>query len=186
MKLTLIRHPETTALPGTCYGRSDVAVSPEATRAIAERIAPALPVDIELVSSPRRRCATLAQSIASLRPDLALRIEPRIAEMDFGRWEGRAWNSIERAELDAWTRAFADARAGGDGESTRQFMRRVGEAFDAWCECGRDALWITHAGVIRAVWALRDGIRCVERADQWPSLPIAFGEWVVVRGRSRE
>jgi alpha-ribazole phosphatase len=102
--------------------------------------------------------------------------------MDFGAWEGCDWRSIERAELDAWTGAFADARPGGHGESTRRFMGRVGEAFDEWRAAGRDALWITHAGVIRAVWLLRDGLRCAERADQWPSRPIAFGEWVVVEG----
>lgn len=180
MKLGLVRHAETTAVAGSCYGCTDVGVPPEATRAIAERIAPALPSDIELVCSPLQRCATLAQAIASLRPELALRVDARIAEMDFGNWEGRAWSSIERAELDAWTRAFADARPGGTGESTRQFMRRVGEAFDDWRAAGRDALWVTHAGVIRAVWALHDGLRCVERADQWPSRPIAFGEWIVV------
>ncbi|OUM01141.1 phosphoglycerate kinase [Variovorax sp. JS1663] len=180
MKLGLVRHPETTAVAGSCYGRSDVGVPPEATRVIAERIAPALPAGIELVCSPLQRCAILAQALVALRPALTLRIDPRIAEMDFGSWEGRAWSSIGRTELDAWTRAFADAPAGGDGESTRQFMRRVGEAFDEWRDRGRDALWITHAGVIRAVWALRDGQRCIERADQWPSRPVAFGEWVVV------
>jgi alpha-ribazole phosphatase len=180
MKLGLVRHGETTAAAGACYGRSNVAVPPEATRAIAARIAPELPAGIELVCSPLQRCAQLAEAIAAQRPDLALRSDPRIAEMDFGAWEGQAWTRIGRSELDAWTRAFADAPAGGTGESTRMFMRRVGEAFDDWRAGGRDALWITHAGVIRAVWALRDGVRCVERSDQWPSRPIAFGEWVVV------
>ena len=180
MKLGLLRHGETTAAAGSCYGRTDVGVRAEATRAIAERIAPSLAAGIELVSSPLQRCALLAQALAALRPELPLRVDPRIAEMDFGAWEGCDWRSIERAEFDAWTGAFADARAGGHGESTRQFMGRVGEAFDEWRALGRDALWITHAGVIRAVWLLRDGLRCAERADQWPSRPIAFGEWVVV------
>ena len=185
MKLGLVRHAETTATAGSCYGRTDVGVPAEATRAIAERIAPSLAAGIELVSSPLQRCALLAQAIAALRPELPLRVDPRIAEMDFGAWEGCDWRSIQRAEFDAWTGAFANTRAGGHGESTREFMGRVGEAFDEWRAGGRDAMWITHAGVIRAVWLLRDGVRCAERADQWPSRPVAFGEWVMVEGNAR-
>jgi alpha-ribazole phosphatase len=180
MKLGLVRHAQTDAAAGFCYGRSDVAVAPEAMRLLAERIAPQLAEGIEIVCSPLQRCAGLAEAIARLRPGLALRTDARIAEMDFGSWEGRSWSSIGRTEFEAWTRSFADARAGGDGESTRAFMQRVGQAFDEWREAGRDALWITHAGVIRAVWLLREGVRCAERADQWPAQSIAFGESVVV------
>lgn len=180
MKLGLVRHAETDAAAGLCYGHSDVAVPPEAMRTLAERIAPQLAEGIEIVCSPLQRCAGLAEAIARLRPGIALRTDARIAEMDFGSWEGRSWSSIERTEFDAWTRSFADARAGGCGESTRAFMQRVGEAFDDWRGAGRDALWITHAGVIRAVWLLRDGVRCAERADQWPARPIAFGEHLTV------
>ncbi|MBT2321215.1 histidine phosphatase family protein [Variovorax paradoxus] len=182
MKLALLRHAQTEAAPGLCYGRTDVAVAPEAMRALAERIAPQLAQDAKIVCSPLQRCAGLAEAMAALRPGLALRHDARIAEMDLGAWEGGSWSSIDRAELDAWTRDFADARAGGSGESMRQFMQRVGSAFDEWHANGRDALWITHAGVIRAVWLLSEGVRCAERADQWPAQPIAFGEWVVVEG----
>lgn len=180
MKLRLLRHPETTAAAGLCYGRTDVAVHPEATRLVAERVACDFEAAAELVSSPLRRCAGLAQAIVVLQPQLAVRSDARLAEMDFGAWEGRAWADIDRAEFDSWTRDFADMRAGGSGESTRQFMRRVGEAFDDWRDAGRDAVWVTHAGVIRAAWLLREGVRCVERADQWPGRPIAFGEWVTI------
>ncbi|RST56721.1 histidine phosphatase family protein [Variovorax sp. MHTC-1] len=181
MKLGLVRHAQTDVAAGLCYGRTDVAVPAEAMRTLAERIAPQLAEGIEeIVCSPLQRCAGLAQAIAARRPGLALRTDARIAEMDFGSWEGRSWSSIERAEFDAWTGSFADARAGGSGESTRAFMQRVGEAFDEWHEAGRDALWITHAGVIRAVWLLREGVRCAERADQWPAQSIAFGEYLSV------
>jgi len=180
MRLALVRHAQTDAAAGLCYGRTDVAVPPEAMRALAESIAPQLAPGTEIVCSPLQRCAGLAQAVAALRPELALRIDARIAEMDFGAWEGRTWSAIDRAEFDAWTRGFADVRAGGSGESTRAFMQRVGEAFDDWRDAGRDAAWITHAGVIRAVWLLRAGVRCAERADQWPAQPIAFGECVTV------
>ena len=180
MKLGLVRHAQTTAAAGLCYGRTDVAVPPEAMRALAERIAPQL-AGRRRRSSARPCSAAPAWRRRSPRCGPAswsapMRASPRWI---FGAWEGRPWSSIDRAEFDAWTRDFADARAGGSGESTRAFMQRVGEAFDEWREAGRDALWITHAGVIRAVWLLREGVRCAERADQWPRRPIAFGEWVV-------
>lgn len=180
MKLRLLRHAQTSAAAGLCYGRTDVAVPPEATQAVAERIAPDLPVGIVVACSPLQRCAGLAQALSALRPDLRPQPDPRLAEMDFGAWEESPWSAIDRAEFDAWTRDFADLRAGGSGESTRQFMQRVGEAFDAWREAGRDAVWVTHAGVIRAAWLLQEGVRCVAHADQWPAQPIAFGECVTI------
>ena len=138
---------------------------PEATRAVAERVAPALPQGVALSCSPLSRCSDLAQAIVALRPDLGVARDPRIAEMDLGEWEEQLWSAIDRTEIDAWTRDFAHTRAGGSGECTRQFMQRVGEAFDAWRAGGRDAVWITHAGVIRCAWLLRDGIRAVERSE---------------------
>ncbi|MDM0067905.1 histidine phosphatase family protein [Variovorax sp. J31P207] len=181
MKLLLVRHARTTAVDGFCYGRTDVPVLPEVTRAVAERVAPELPEGVSLTCSPLSRCSELAQAIVALRPDLAVAgADPRIAEMDLGEWEEQLWSAIDRAEIDAWTRDFADVRAGRSGECTRQFMRRVGEAFDAWRAGGRDAVWITHAGVIRCAWLLRDGIRAIERSDQWPGQPIAFGECITI------
>ncbi|SEA10290.1 histidine phosphatase family protein [Variovorax sp. YR216] len=180
MKLVLIRHARTTAVEGFCYGRTDVSVLPEVTRAVAEGVAPLLPAGVPLTCSPLSRCADLARTIIELRPDLGMSTDPRIAEMDLGDWETQLWSAIDRAELDAWTRDFADTRAGRSGESTRQFLLRVGEAFDAWRAGGRDAVWVTHAGVIRAAWLLRDGVRAIERSDQWPGQPIAFGECVTI------
>jgi alpha-ribazole phosphatase len=180
MKLWLLRHPATSAAPGLCYGRTDVPVPPAATRAVAECIAPGLPRGIAVVCSPLQRCAGLAQALAALRPDLQPQCDARLAEMDFGAWEERPWAEVTRAEFDAWAHDFADMRAGGSGESTRRFMQRVGGALDAWRGTGRDALWVTHAGVIRAAWLWRDGVRFVVRADQWPSQPIAFGECVTI------
>jgi len=184
MKLVLLRHAQTTAPDGLCYGSSDVSVRPEVTCELAARLAPGLPRDALMRCSPLSRCAELAREIAVLRPDLLPDPDARIAEMDFGDWEGRAWKSIARAEMDAWMRDFADTRAGGSGESTRQFMQRVGLAFDDWRDggAGRDMVWVTHAGVIRAVSLLHAGRRSVEQAAQWPGGAIEFGASVVFEG----
>lgn len=176
MKLWLLRHALTEAAPGLCYGRTDVGVPPEATLAAAEGVLQRIPHGTAVFTSPLRRCAELAHAIASLRPDLPPETDARLAEMDFGAWEGQLWSAIPRTAFDAWTADFADGRPGGDGESTRRFMQRVGSAFDDWRASGHDALWVTHAGVMRAVHLLHGGARHVDGADQWPAHPIGYGE----------
>jgi alpha-ribazole phosphatase len=176
--LWLLRHPPVLAESGLCYGRTDLDCAEGPTRDVARTIAPQLPADLDLRTSPLRRCARLADAIGTLRPDLrAARHDPRLAEMDFGAWEGQRWARIDRREFDDWMDDFAEARVGGTGESTRQFMARVGAAWDAWRASRRDALWVTHAGVMRAVTLLHAGVRCPVVAAEWPTGSIAFGEW---------
>lgn len=178
-KLWLQRHAPVVAEPGLCYGATDLEAHADATLAAARRIAPLLPADVLLCSSPLRRCVALAEAIAALRPDLSVMQDARLAEMDFGAWEGRPWADIPREDFDAWTADFADLRAGTHGESVRTFMSRIAEAHDEWLAQPRDTLWVTHAGVLRAVSLLRRGIRCPAAADDWPSGEMPFGGWLV-------
>ena len=180
MKLWLARHAQPLVAPGICYGRLDVAADADATDECARRLAAHLPKGIRVASSPLQRCEQLTQVLQGLRPDLAYTTDTRLQEMDFGRWEGRAWQAIAPAELKAWTRHFADYAAGHDGESVSQFMARVASAFDELRgpdDTRQDTLWITHAGVIRAVALLAQGRRHIERADQWPVDAPDYGQW---------
>ena len=176
LRLWLQRHAPVLCAPGLCYGATDHAADDAATLAAAAALAAELPPGVVPWTSPLRRCLGLAQALAALRPDLPpARIDARLAEMDFGAWEGQAWQAIARTELDAWTADFADARAGGHGESTRRFMARVGEAWDDWRTDGCEAVWITHSGVMRAVELIARGVRVPASAADWPSAPMAFG-----------
>ncbi|MDP9601305.1 UNVERIFIED_ORG: alpha-ribazole phosphatase [Variovorax paradoxus] len=177
--LWLQRHAPVVAEPGLCYGATDLEAHADATLAAAERIAPLLPVGIVLCSSPLKRCTALAEAIVALRPDLTVQRDARLAEMDFGAWEGRPWAGIPREDFDAWTADFADLRAGVHGESVRAFMSRIAQAHDEWLARGRDTLWVTHAGVLRAVTLLRRGIRCPASAGDWPAGEMPFGGWLV-------
>jgi alpha-ribazole phosphatase len=185
MKLCLVRHAPVLAEAGLCYGATDVAAHHAGTLAAAAAVSAALDGPLRagtvFVSSPLQRCVVLAKSIAALRPDLpACRYDANLAEMDFGAWEGAPWQAIARSEFDAWMADFSDGRAGRTGESTRLFMHRVGIAWDAWRASGSDALWVTHAGVMRAVSLLQRGVRFPVNAADWPSHSIAFGEWIAV------
>ena len=175
MKLWLLRHAPVIAQAGLCYGATDLAAHAHDTAATAARIASELPGGIAVVTSPLMRCKSLAEAIVALRPDLSLTVNERLAEMDFGAWEGRAWKAIPRGEFEAWTAGFTDTRP-GDGETVREFMRRVEGAWADWRNGGVDAVWVTHAGVMRAASLLHAGIRCPADAAQWPSFAIEFGE----------
>jgi alpha-ribazole phosphatase len=175
-----VRHATPLVQPGVCYGALDVAADPHATQTNAARLAAALPRHVSMWSSTLQRCEQLAQAIQGPRPDLTIQRDARLREMNFGAWEGRSWDAIGPAALTAWTDDFADYAPGG-GESVDAFMQRVAAAFDETCAAlapGHDAVWITHAGVIRAVALIAGGVRCVASAAQWPrgSAP-DFGAW---------
>ncbi|BDT68946.1 hypothetical protein os1_31330 [Comamonadaceae bacterium OS-1] len=175
MTLWLARHAQPLVEPGVCYGALDVAADAQATQVAAQKLAEALPSGTSVVSSTLQRCELLTLTLSALRPDLTLIFDPRLREMDFGRWEGQRWDAIGQRALEAWTDDFARHRPGG-GESVQMFMQRVAAAWDAVGT--RPTLWVTHAGVARACSLLAAGIRSVGRADQWPHAAPGYGEWL--------
>ena len=176
MTLWLVRHAQPLIASGICYGQLDVPADPAATQICAKELFKVLPKGIIVITSPLQRCELLAPKLIGLQPDLMVKSDARLQEMNFGQWEGRPWAEIDRAELDAWTADFAHYRAGGAGESVDQFMARVAAAFDE-LDPARDTLWITHAGVIRAATLIASGIRHISRADEWPLAAPAYGQW---------
>lgn len=78
--------------------------------------------------------------------------------MDFGQWEGRAWNDIARADIDAWTTRFGHHAPGG-GEPLAAMLTRVSAALDeaaAQAHAGGWRCGLDHAcrgGPLRALAA---------------------------------
>lgn len=179
MALWLARHAQPLVAPGTCYGALDLPADTAATQLAAQALADALPQGIFVECSLLQRCEQLAYILQGLRPDLTPKMTPDLAEMGFGQWEGQAWSAIPPAALRAWTDDFAHHRPGG-GESVSGFMARVARAFDAARARGGDTAWLTHAGVIRAASLLHQGVRRIDRADQWPADAPGFGQWKVL------
>lgn len=173
MKLWLARHAQTLAGEGICYGASDLAADPAATQAAALALAAAIPRHAPVRSSPLQRCTSLADALATLRPDLAWQADARLAEMDFGCWEGRPWSEVPEEEFARWNADFLDYRFGGC-ESVRAFLERVGAAHGDSARAGPQVLWITHAGVIRAAGLLPRG-ELPRDASQWPRQSVAPG-----------
>ena len=176
MKLWLVRHARPLVPAGICYGASDVPADADATLHAARALAELLPQGLAVRSSPLRRCRQLAAALQTLRPDLVAQPDARIAEMDFGAWEGQAWDAIGRPALDQWAADFPRYRCGG-GECVSELMARVSAAWDEARLAGDEAVWITHAGVVRAARLLAVGVRLPRAAAEWPRQPLDFGAW---------
>ncbi|MDO5624880.1 MAG: histidine phosphatase family protein [Pseudomonadota bacterium] len=166
--LWLARHAPVLAPPGLCYGALDLPADTAATRQAAQALAQQLPQGLAVRASKLQRCELFAQELQAMRADLQSQPDARLREMDFGAWEGRPWADIARADVDRWMNDFADAPPGEGGETVRAFMARVGEAWDDWRASAADALWITHAGVMRAALLLARGVRLPTSAADWP------------------
>lgn len=179
MRLWLVRHAAPRIEPGRCYGRLDAVADAAATQAAAAALRAALPPRWAGWHSTRARCRQLAAALGG-PPAGTWREDARLDELDFGAWEGRAWDAIGAAALDAWVADFAHHRAGG-GESVAQLLARVQAALaEAAASAATDVVWITHAGVIRAAhWLRAQGAR-LPTAAQWPREAPHWGAWTVL------
>lgn len=180
MKLWLVRHAQVNLPAGLCYGATDVAADAAATEAAAIAFASQPSQGSLLWVSPLARARLLAHALRNHRPDLPETIfDTRLQEMNFGQWEMQAWDDIPRSAIDAWVADFPHHRFGGK-ESTQEFIDRVAEALhDLRALDEQEAIWITHAGVIRAVTFLQQGSeRIIQSAEQWPLAAPAMGGWV--------
>ena len=179
VKLWLARHAAPSIAPGICYGRLDVAAGDAATQSAARALAAALPQGLPVRVSGLQRARQLAHALQALREDLQPTRDERLNEMDFGAWEGVPWQGIPKAAIDEWTRNFAEHRAGG-GENVSGLLWRVAQAL-ADVAANDEAVWITHAGVIRAVHYLAEhGKDHIPLAHAWPARAPAFGEWATL------
>lgn len=179
MKLWLVRHAKPLVEAGVCYGASDLPADVQATQACARALAEVLPPNLRVLTSPLQRCTQLAQALQALRPGLSAMPDARLREMDFGCWEGVRWDAIPKTAYDAWTDAFGQHRFGGR-ESVQELMQRVAAAQAEAVQGGGDVAWITHAGVMRAVDLLRQGVQTIEHAEQWPQHAPGWGQWSTV------
>ena len=172
MKLHLVRHPQPAVAPGLCYGATDVdVVQEELDRVHAMLNASRLPACLPVHTSPLKRCVRLARRLAGEN----LRMDARLAEMDFGAWEMRAWSVIPRQEVDAWAADLLHCRPGG-GENVLDVARRVA-AFvaDLRSSAINEALLICHAGTIRLLRAMDASLTLEQAALQAAATPHRIG-----------
>lgn len=153
-----VRHAPVDA-KGLCYGQSDVPVLVDPAVA-ARTVLAALDLSpVFVVASPWARARDLGAAIAG-DAGAELRIEARVSEASFGRWEGRAFAELERDEPAAMARWMASWTVEGPpgGESPAELQRRVSDCLDELRTLPGPVLVVAHAGVLRALRVLTRGI----------------------------
>ncbi|NCU00821.1 histidine phosphatase family protein [Candidatus Macondimonas diazotrophica] len=150
--LTLLRHGEPQG--GALYrGRRDDPLSPAGWTQL--QAATAQPTRwCGIVTSPLQRCAAFAQTLGEER-DIPVYLEPRLQELDFGRWEGRTAEVILAEDHAQLTAFWSDPvrHPPPQGETMEAFAERINAAFVDWQERMRTGpwLWVVHGGVIRVL-----------------------------------
>lgn len=154
MQIYLIRHPRPQAIEGRCYGRMEPPVDSVTLQETVCSVMAQLPAGIlasaRVYSSPRLRCLGLARCLAAPASPL---LTEDLAEIDFGRWEGLAWETVPLGELEAWADDIWDYRPGG-GESVAMVAAR----WQKWLAGLRQqqrgpVVAVTHAGIVRVALA---------------------------------
>jgi alpha-ribazole phosphatase len=157
-RLVLVRHAEPDEdARGRCYGSLDVGLS-GAGREHAQRLAASLVAlaPVAVCTSPRRRARETAAPLAAAC-GLSLGVDDDLREIDFGDFEGRTYEEIERTEPELfrmWMETPTRVRFPG-GESYADLKVRATRAIDRVRSAhpGGAAVIVTHGGPIRAALA---------------------------------
>ena len=187
--LCLIRHARPLIEQGVCYGHLDVSAEVNANAQDAQTILASMSArgvtpDV-IYTSDLQRTRQMADALHAHFVHVPLIVDQRLREMNFGCWEGHAWNDIPKAEYDSWIENFPDYQFGGM-ESCQQVLIRVIDFYRDMratlevnaqtTQRSQQILCVTHAGVMRALrYYLETGNETISSASQWPTTVAGFG-----------
>ena len=145
MKVYLIRHTSPYVPKGTCYGQTDVPVASTFREEAAATLAAIPNIKFDMVySSPLTRARLLADYCGYH----ATRLDNRLKELNFGRWEMQLFDRIDDEYIQNWYDNFVDAPI-PDGESFREMYNRVANFFDELkTRDFENVLIFAHGGVL--------------------------------------
>jgi broad specificity phosphatase PhoE len=106
-----------------------------------------------VLTSPLQRAAHTAAEIGRAL-GVAVEVDDRLVELDYGDWDGRKLGEVSAAEWERWRGDPSFAPPGG--ESLEAVGRRVGEFCATWSGPDRTVVAVSHVSPIKAavVWAL--------------------------------
>jgi broad specificity phosphatase PhoE len=180
-RLIIVRHAEPDAMRGRIYGRLDPPLSPTG-RAQAERVALWLqPVPLDAVyASPLRRARETAGFLVRER-GIEMAIHPGLVDIDFGEWEGRRFDELERSDPElyrSWMTQPTRTRFPG-GENFGELQARVLAAVGEIRRETASAALVAHAGVNRVILGNVLGLAddAIFRLDQ-PLAAVSVVDWI--------
>lgn len=148
MEIYLVRHTKPNIKEGICYGVTDVSLSEDYPISF-EKIKNELKVDetFAVYSSPLKRCCLMAEFLSPGK----YKVDNRLKEISFGKWEETAWNELPLDEFEKWSSDFVNNPTPGD-ETFVQLQNRVVEFYDEIIKTKQDkVIIVSHAGNIRAL-----------------------------------
>jgi len=158
MKLALLRHgPTDWNASGRVQGSVDTPLSEDGKAKMAALLPPEGFASAVVYCSPKLR----ARQTAACLGLKGMHLDARLVEQNWGDWEG-----LTRAEMLARDGDDAFVQAGSlqghafrppGGESTGELHTRVTSFLADVATRGEDAIAISHAGVLRAAYALATG-----------------------------
>jgi len=149
MEIYLIRHTSVNCEKGICYGMSDVDITEtfiQEAKVVQEKL---LDENIELFyTSPLQRCLKLTKFLTNKQ----FFSDNRIKELNFGEWELKSWNIIDKSEsFKDWSLSYVNIRC-PNGESFLDLDNRVNDFYEEITQQGHDKIGIVaHGGVIRSI-----------------------------------
>lgn len=148
MKLYLLRHGLTEANARRLYyGKTDLPLSAEG-RALLKAAKKPPAVAAYYTSGLRRADETLRL----LCPDAQYAVIPELREMDFGRFEMRGYEELkDDPDFRRWCAGDNERNRCPDGESAAEVTERALRGLRPVLLAGKDALCVTHGGVIAGV-----------------------------------
>lgn len=170
------------AVPGPSLsglGRIQAAQAADLVHRVGRKIWPDVPRATAIVASPMVRTQETAEAI-SRRLGRAVVTDPRLAEGNFGEWEGLTADEIEErwpGQLEQWHETGTFPIPGG--ESIAQTGERLRGAMDDLIAggLGRTVVVVSHAVALRSVIGTAFGAP----ASQWHRIRIAPASVSMIR-----
>lgn len=147
----IVRHPETAAnVTGRYIGRGDAPYSDLGSRQVGLLVAEiARWAPERLYSSPLRRAHEVG-TLAAESTGVALRVDERLNELDFGDAEGHTLEEVRAAGL-AFDFHSADKPVAPRGESRLAIFERSAQFAEEQEAVGGSVAIVTHGGVFRSL-----------------------------------
>lgn len=173
MPLFAIRHTQTTAGQGVCYGQSDVLPNERFQHDIKLIRKQLADYNFDLIySSPLIRCKLLAENAF---PKHSIQYHNDLMELNFGKWEMKSWDVISQTEYGIqWMEQFETLPC-PEGESYLELKKRVFnflESIEKKYQT-KNILLVTHAGVIYCLLSI---LKNLPLKEVFTLYPIQFGQ----------